>query len=594
MKFEEFNLHEALMNGIRDAGFEEAMPVQEAAFAHTLKRKDLFVQSQTGSGKTAAFLVPIFQIMLENPDRKMRALIVAPTRELASQIEKEAKLLGKHLPFSTGVFYGGVGYTHQEKLLKQGVDIIIGTPGRLIDFNQMGKLEFGDVNILVIDEADRLFDMGFLPDLKKIIRKMPPKNERQTMLFSATLDYEVRRIAYEYMNEPEQIELSPDNMTVDTVVQKLYHVGSHEKMRLLLGILKNENPNNAIIFTNTKRAAHEVAKRLEKNGIVCEYIIGDLPQSKRLQIIDSIKSGQLKFLVATDVASRGLHVNDLELVINYDLPENTESYVHRIGRTARVGKEGRAITLVCEKYVYGLEAIEAYTKMKIPVEWADESMYSDDVSKGMRFHLDSDRDDRGGRRDGRDRGPRRDGRGGRDGRGDRGSRPGERRDGRPARPAGARSDGRPVREVREGREQREARPAREGREGREHRENREKRQHAPAPAQAAQAGAPAAAPRPAGDEKKRRKRRRGNKRPEGEMAPRTDHAPRTPRPDNSPRPDHTQKLPKKATPDQRLEYYKKKYGDNFSMNGEAPSDKKKKKDSLVSKVLGIFKKKKEE
>ncbi len=349
MRFEEFNLHEALMQGIREAGFEEAMPVQEAAFTHTLKRKDLFVQSQTGSGKTAAFLIPIFQIMLENPDRKMRALVVAPTRELASQIEKEAKILGKYLPFTSGVFYGGVGYAHQEKLLKQGVDIIIGTPGRLIDFNQMGKLEFGDVNILVIDEADRLFDMGFLPDLKKIIRKMPPKNERQTMLFSATLDYEVRRIAYEYMNEPEQIELSRDHVAVETIAQKLYHVGSQDKMRLLLGILKSENPNNAIIFTNTKRAAHEVAKRLEVNGIRCEYIMGDLPQSKRLQVIDSIKSGELKFLVATDVASRGLHINDLELVVNYDLPENTESYVHRIGRTGRVGKEGRAVSLVCEK-----------------------------------------------------------------------------------------------------------------------------------------------------------------------------------------------------------------------------------------------------
>ncbi len=385
MNFEDYNLHELLMKGLRDAGFEHPLPVQEASLTHALGGRDLFVQSQTGSGKTAAFLIPIFQIMLARPEKRTRALVVAPTRELASQIEKEAKLIGKQLPFKVGVFYGGVGYTHQEQLLKQGIDIIVGTPGRLIDFNRSGKLDFSDVNILVIDEADRLFDMGFFPDLKKIIHKMPPKSSRQTMLFSATLNYEVRKIAYEYMNEPELVELSPDRITVDTIEQKLYHVGSTEKMRLLLGILKKENPHNAIIFTNTKRMAHEVAMRLEKNGIACEYIIGDLPQSKRLKIIENIKSGKLRFLVATDVASRGLHIDDLELVINYDLPENSESYVHRIGRTARVGKGGKAISLVCEKYVYGLGAIEAYTKTKIPVAWADEELYADDASKGMRI-----------------------------------------------------------------------------------------------------------------------------------------------------------------------------------------------------------------
>ncbi len=403
MNFEDYNLHELLLKGLRDAGFEHPLQVQEASLTHALDGRDLFVQSQTGSGKTAAFLIPIFQIMLTRPGKRTRALVVAPTRELASQIEKEAKLIGKYLPFKVGVFYGGVGYTHQEQLLKQGIDIIVGTPGRLIDFNRSGKLDFSDVNILVIDEADRLFDMGFFPDLKKIIHKMPPKSGRQTMLFSATLNYEVRKIAYEYMNEPELVELSPDRITVDTIEQKLYHVGSTEKMRLLLGILKKENPRNAIIFTNTKRMAHEVAMRLEKNGIACEYIIGDLPQSKRLKIIENIKSGKLRFLVATDVASRGLHIDDLELVLNYDLPENSESYVHRIGRTARVGKGGKAISLVCEKYVYGLEAIEAYTKTKIPVAWADEELYADDASRGMRIATEKDHrrrsDEKGKRRE---------------------------------------------------------------------------------------------------------------------------------------------------------------------------------------------------
>lgn len=406
MNFEDYNLHELLLKGLKEAGFEHPLPVQEASLQYALSGSDLFVQSQTGSGKTAAFLIPIFQLMLARPEKRTRALVVAPTRELASQIEKEAKLLGRYLPFKVGVFYGGVGYTHQEQLLKQGIDIIVGTPGRLIDFNRTGKLDFSDVSILVIDEADRLFDMGFFPDLKKIIQKMPPKSARQTMLFSATLNYEVRKIAYEYMNEPELVELSPDRITVDTIEQKLYHVGSNEKMSLLLGILKNENPHNAIIFTNTKRMAHEVAIRLEKNGIQCEYIIGDLPQSKRLKIIENIKSGRLRFLVATDVASRGLHIDDLELVVNYDLPENSESYVHRIGRTARVGKGGKAISLVCERYVYGLEAIESYTKSKIPVDWADESMYVADQSRGMRIASEKDhrrRDDEKGKKANREK-----------------------------------------------------------------------------------------------------------------------------------------------------------------------------------------------
>ncbi len=564
MKFEELNLHESLMKGIRDAGFTDAMPVQEAAFIHTFQGKDLFVQSQTGSGKTAAFLISIFHLMLEKPDKKQRALIVAPTRELATQIEKEAKLLGSHLPFNVGVFYGGVGYTHQEKLLKQGVDIIVGTPGRLIDFNQMGKLDFSDVNILIIDEADRLFDMGFLPDLKKIIRKMPQKSERLTMLFSATLDYEVRKIAYEYMNEPELVELSPDSMTVDTIEQKLYHVGNNEKMRLLLGIIKKINPKNAIIFTNTKRAAHEVSKRLEKNGIDAEFIMGDLPQNQRIQIIDNIKSGKLRFLVATDVASRGLHVEDLELVINYDLPDNTESYVHRIGRTARVGKTGKAISLVCEKYVYGLEAIEAYTKIKIPVEWADEDMYADDASKGMRFYLDGDRKDRGDRGKGgqRDR---------RDARGSRGERkrPGSGRAEAPARAGGNRTE----------------RPAQA--------DHRQKPKRTNVPAAATEAPATAAKAAGGTPDARRKKGNKDRNREQNRDQNRDRNRNREPRKEQvqGKAAGAEAKIKKDASLDQRLEYYKQKYGDSFVVTGENAIEKKPEKKSLVKKILGVFRKK---
>ncbi len=389
MEFTELNINKNLLKGIKIAGFIECTPVQEATFAQTLKKKDVCVQSQTGTGKTAAFLISIFQLLLEDDTFKnKKTLIIAPTRELAVQIEKEAKLIGKFLNFSIGCFYGGVGYSEQEKMLEKGIDIIIGTPGRLIDFSEQEKINFREVGILIIDEADRLFDMGFLPDLQRIIVNMPSGSERITMLFSATLNSRVRDLAWKYMNDPEEIEISPDTVVVDKISQELYHVGKDEKLRLLLGIFKKEQPNNALIFTNMKRTAHELCRRLEFNGIKCQYIMGDLPQSKRLKIIEKVKSGKIKFLVATEVAARGLHIDDLDLVINYDLPEDCENYVHRIGRTARAGKSGKAISLACEKYVYGLEAIEAFTKYKIPVVKAGEDMFIEDKSAGMHFSLE--------------------------------------------------------------------------------------------------------------------------------------------------------------------------------------------------------------
>jgi ATP-dependent RNA helicase RhlB len=389
MKFIELKLERNLLKGIEDAGFTECTKVQEATFAHTLKGKDVCVQSQTGTGKTAAFLITIFQLLLTGEIKKKKALIIAPTRELADQIEKEAKVLGRHLKFTIGSFYGGVGYVTQEKLVEEGVDIIIGTPGRLIDFNQSHKLDFRQIGILVIDEADRLFDMGFLPDLRKMLKRMPKYDQRMTMLFSATLSHRARELAWEYMNNPKEIALSPEQITVDNITQELYHVGGHEKMSLLLGILNKEKPKSTLIFTNTKHAAVEVATRLSRNGYPCEYIIGDLPQNKRNKVIEGLKSGQIPLLVATNVAARGLHVDDLDLVLNYDLPEDCEDYVHRIGRTARAGKSGKAISLACEKYVYGLESIEDYIKMPIPVIWADKELFVVDKSAGMRIRVDS-------------------------------------------------------------------------------------------------------------------------------------------------------------------------------------------------------------
>ena len=275
-----------------------------------------------------------------------------------------------------------MGYQQQEQLLKEGVDLIIGTPGRLLDFLQSRKMSFQSMGFLVIDEADRLFDMGFLPDLRRILRKMPPAAKRQTMLYSATLNFRARELSWEYMHDPVEIKIEPQKVTADNVTQEIYHVAKNEKMSLLLGILKREHPDNTLIFTNTKHVAVEVAARLSANGFTCQYIIGDLPQQKRLQIIGDVKSGKIPILVATNVASRGLHIDELDLVVNYDLPEDREDYVHRIGRTARAGNSGKAISLACDEYVFSLEAIESFMNMKIPVLWADEELFAEDLSQG--------------------------------------------------------------------------------------------------------------------------------------------------------------------------------------------------------------------
>jgi len=382
MKFSEFNLDEKILKGIEDAGFVDCTEVQAESLKYTLGGRDILVQSQTGTGKTAAFMIPLYHLLLTNAKMKnKKVLILAPTRELVIQIEKEGKLLGKYLDIKIQSFYGGVGYNQQENAMKEGLDIYVGTPGRLMDFASSGKIKFSEFGILVIDEADRMFDMGFFPDIKRMMKRMVTPSERISMLFSATLSSKVKNLAWEYMNDPAEVTISGGQVTVDKIKQVLYHVGTNEKINLLLGILKTENPQNALIFTNTKQDAVRVAARLAGNGYECSYIIGDLPQNKRSKIIENIKSGKLKYLVATDVAARGLHINDLDLVINYDIPEDFENYVHRIGRTARAGKTGMAVTFACEKFVYGLEAIETYIKMKIPVEWAGDEMFAEDLSK---------------------------------------------------------------------------------------------------------------------------------------------------------------------------------------------------------------------
>lgn len=389
MKFNELSLNEKLLKAIEETGYTDCTAVQEQVLNSALQGKDLYVQSQTGTGKTAAYLIPVFQRLLEDSTAKgKKALIMVPTRELAVQVEEEAKSLSQGLDFVCGSFYGGVGYQKQERLLKKGTDIIIGTPGRVIDLHDRKLMNLSEVAVLVIDEADRMFDMGFYPDLRKLIKFLPEAQKRQTMLFSATLNTMVKNLAWEYTLDPEEITIEAENITVSEIDQELFHVSSEDRMKLLLGILKNENPETVIVFCNTKKQCEILSKRLVLNGIQSEYIIGDLPQKKRLQVINDFKQGKLRCLVATDVAARGIDVSDLSMVINFELPNEAENYVHRIGRTARAGKSGKAYTFCSEQDVYNLPAVERYIEIKIPAQVATEELFAEDKSKGVYIKLD--------------------------------------------------------------------------------------------------------------------------------------------------------------------------------------------------------------
>lgn len=401
MKFEECGFDENLQKGISEAGYIDCTEVQEKVIRYfTEKKGDLYVQSQTGTGKTAAYLIPILNECLKASDDS-QILIMTPTRELAVQVEEEAEELAKYTGLKCASFYGGVGYEAQKNALRKGCNVIIGTPGRLIDLHEGKDLDLSKVKFLVVDEADRMFDMGFYPDLRTIIKFLPDSSHRQTMLFSATLNTYVKNLAWEYTSDAEEITIEAENITVSEIHQMLYHVSAEEKLSLLLGILNTEKPESAIIFCNTKKNCEIVAKRLQINKIECDFIIGDLPQSKRLKIINSFKDGKLQFLCATDVAARGIDVNDLAMVINYDLPNEVENYVHRIGRTARAGKTGKAYTFCSERDVYDLPAIEKYIDMKIPSSMPTDELFGEDASKDVYIRLDSD-DSRDGESRGRE------------------------------------------------------------------------------------------------------------------------------------------------------------------------------------------------
>lgn len=370
--FASLDMAPELLQGTRDAGFEFCTPIQAAALPHALNGHDVEGQAQTGTGKSAAFLLATMNHLLKNPPRKdhkagdPRALIFAPTRELAVQIHKDALVLGKHTDLRIGVVFGGTGYEQQREMLHAGLDILIGTPGRAIDYLKQRIYSLNGIQVVVMDEADRMFDLGFIKDIRFVLRRMPPPPERLNMLFSATLSHRVSELAYEHMNSPTVINANPEQVTVSNVSQVLYHVSNDEKIPLLIGILERIEPTRTMVFVNTKRAAEKVEAYLEGNGVHAGLLTGDVPQRKRLALLEKFTSGKLPVLVATDVASRGLHIPDVSHIVNFDLPQDAEDYVHRVGRTARAGASGDAVSFACESYVYSLMDIEAFIGAKIP------------------------------------------------------------------------------------------------------------------------------------------------------------------------------------------------------------------------------------
>ncbi|MEA3413029.1 MAG: ATP-dependent RNA helicase RhlB [Pseudomonadota bacterium] len=374
LKFSEIELPPEVQKGLEDTGFEYCTSIQEEALPLALKGQDVAGQAQTGTGKTAAFLVALFSILLRNPpgDKRRpnqpRAIIIAPTRELAVQIYNDATTLGKYTGLTMGVVYGGEGYVSQRDMLAAGVDVLIGTPGRIIDYFKQRVFDLKAIRVMVLDEADRMFDLGFIRDIRYLMRRMPLPEKRLGMLFSATLSYRVMELAYEHMNNPQMVRIEPDQVTTTRVRQAIYYPSNEEKIPLLLGLLKQHDPKRTMVFVNTKRTAERVTAYLEENEYKTALLSGDVPQRKRLALLQGFTSGEYPLLVATDVASRGLHIPDVSHIVNFDLPQSEEDYVHRIGRTARAGAEGDAISFACEEYAFHLPEIEAYIGYKIPAE----------------------------------------------------------------------------------------------------------------------------------------------------------------------------------------------------------------------------------
>ncbi len=385
-RFSDLDLIDTLKQGIADAGFEFCTPIQEKSLPVALAGNDVAGQAQTGTGKTVAFLLAccqrLQQPVSENKNSgEIRALILAPTRELAIQIYKDAEVLVKHTGLKMGLIYGGTGYDEQKQVLANGVDILIGTPGRLIDFYKQKLFGLNRLEVVVLDEADRMFDLGFIRDIRYLFRRMPAPEQRLNMLFSATLSFRVMELAYEHMNNPEEIKIESDSKIADKIEEFSFYPADDEKSPLLVNLIKKDNVKRALVFVNTRHAVEKVSSVLAANDISTAALSGEVPQKNRERLLQEFKDGKKKVLVATDVAARGLHIADVSHVYNYDLPQDVEDYVHRIGRTARAGQSGVAVSFLCEKYAYSTVDIEEYIGHTIEKRQI-ESWMVEDIAKG--------------------------------------------------------------------------------------------------------------------------------------------------------------------------------------------------------------------
>jgi len=405
--FTAMGLHPKLLKALDELGYHYATPIQEATVPLLLTSRDVAGQAQTGTGKTNAFLLGVLNELLTLPevkDRKPnepRAFIIAPTRELVIQIYEDAKQLARHTDLKMCVAYGGADYDKQRNAILDGCDILIGTAGRLIDFFKQGVYNFFALDCVVLDEADRMFDLGFISDIRYLFRKMPPPEERLNMLFSATLSHRVKELAYEHMNNPEHVHIAPEQVTAGKIREVLYYPANHEKLPLLMGLLNQLKPAKAMIFTNTRRQAERVWLSLKGNDYKAGLLTGDVQQKRRIRLLEELKQGKIDILIATDVAARGLHIEGVTHVFNFDLPDDPEDYVHRIGRTARAGAEGDAISFAGEDNAFNLPAIEEYIEHAIPTAEVTPELLAD--IKPPAAAEPKPRQQRGGRRGGQRR-----------------------------------------------------------------------------------------------------------------------------------------------------------------------------------------------
>jgi ATP-dependent RNA helicase RhlB len=373
-RFKDFDIDPGLIKGLNEAGYEFCTPIQAQSIPISLTGKDVAGEAQTGTGKTAAFMVACMNQLIANPahdkhqKNQPRAMILAPTRELAIQIHKDATAIGKYTGLKLGLAYGGTDYDKQRNILQEGVDILIGTPGRTIDFFKQKVFNLKSCDVVVLDEADRMFDLGFIDDMRYLLRRCPEPDKRLSLLFSATLSHRIGELAYVHMNDPAEIRIQAETKTADKIVQSIYYPGNEEKIPLLLGLMEKLKPTRSIVFINTKRVADKIYAWLEGNDYKSALLSGDVPQKKRQTLLKKFQDGEFSTLVATDVAARGLHIPEVSHVFNFDLPQSGEDYVHRIGRTARAGASGFAISFACEDFAHYIMDIEEYIDQKIDRE----------------------------------------------------------------------------------------------------------------------------------------------------------------------------------------------------------------------------------